>query len=84
MASAERKGYERFLEKEVKVIFYDGPEHATSKYGKVVSIGEDAIIIFDKSIQKELLIPKARIVRIECMEGKNGRGKKRDYTHRFS
>ncbi|MCL6494514.1 MAG: hypothetical protein K6T54_07000 [Ignavibacterium sp.] len=66
MASESVKsGYERFLNKQVKLIYYDSPEHATTKEGILISISDDALVMFENITQKEILIPKARIVRIE-------------------
>ena len=67
-----KKGYDHFLNQNVKIIYYDSPEHATIKVGTLISNSVDAIILFEIASQKEVLIPKSRLVRVELqnMEAK--------------
>ena len=70
MASAGdiKKGYERFLNQTIKVIYYDSPDHATTKIGTLVSCDNDSVVLFELTARKEILIPKYRIVRVELEE----------------
>lgn len=58
--------YEKFLNKQVVIYYYDSPEHVTRQDGIIISCIGEAIIISKEN--KEQLIPKARIVRIELRE----------------
>ena len=65
MSNEVRKGYEKFLNCKVKIVFID--EEITAKKGILISVSDDALIIIVDETQKEVLIPKARIIKVEVM-----------------
>ena len=66
MSSQVKDGYERFLNEVVKIVYFDeSPEVPIAKEGTLISISDDAVIVFVNVSQKEVLIPKNRIVRLE-------------------
>lgn len=68
----QEKENTRFLNKKVKIVFYDSKNHVSTKKGKLLEINQDSITIYIYELENPVIIFKQNIIRIELMN-ENGR-----------